>query len=125
LAGADHRTGSASAASYTNLTDADRATGLQLARRPHDSANLLLTWQALEDLNIGLKRRLHRFAVRRCRHFTKLGETGHLNLLAAYKLGDGFELFGRIENLSDNGREPVAGYGVPGRAFFGGIRTKI
>ena len=35
-------------ASYTNLTDSDRATGLQLARRPHDSASVMLTWQVLE-----------------------------------------------------------------------------
>jgi len=112
-------------ASYTNLTDSDRATGLQLARRPHDSANLLLTWQVLDALNVGLSADYTGARFDDAGHLTKLDETGHLNLLAAYKLGNGFELFGRIENLSDNRREAVAGYGVPGRAFFGGIRTKI
>ena len=58
-------------------------------------------------------------------HFTRLGETAHLTLLATTKLGDGFELFGRIENLSDNRREAVAGYGVPGRAFYAGIRSTL
>ena len=41
--------GLALAVNYTNLTDADLASGLQLARRPHDSANASLTWQALEQ----------------------------------------------------------------------------
>jgi vitamin B12 transporter len=112
-------------ASYTNLTDSDRATGLQLARRPHDSANILLTWQVLDVLNVGLSADYTGARFDDAGHFTKLGETAHLNLLAACKFGGGFELFGRIENLSDNGREAVAGYGVPGRAFYAGIRSSI
>jgi vitamin B12 transporter len=117
--------GLALAVNYTNLTDADLASGLQLARRPHDSANASLTWQALEDLNLGLSVDYIGSRFDDAGHATKLGESGHLNLFAAYRVTEDVELFGRLENLSDNKREPVAGYGAPGRAFFGGIRTKI
>ncbi len=113
------------AVNYTNLTDAYRANGLQRARRPHDSANASLTWQVLEDLNLGLSVDYIGSRFDDAGHTAPLGDSGHLNLFAATTVGHGVELFGRIENLSDNKREPVAGYGAPGRALFGGIRTKI
>jgi vitamin B12 transporter len=117
--------GLALAVNYTNLTDTDRTSGLQLARRPHDSANASLTWQALENLSLGLSVDYTGARWDDASHLTKLGDSGHLNLFAAYRITDGVELFGRIENLADNKREPVAGYGAPGRALFGGIRTKL
>ncbi len=35
------------------------------------------------------------------------------------------ELYGRIENVLDARYEPVAGYGAPGRAIYGGIRVHM
>lgn len=110
---------------YANLTDTDRSTGLQLARRPHDSANATLTWQAMPALTVGASFDYVGARFDDAGHYTALGDTGHVNLLATYTICDGVELFGRVENLSDNRREAVAGYGVPGRTFSGGIRTKI
>jgi vitamin B12 transporter len=111
--------------SYTNLTDTDRATGLQLARRPHDSFATTLTWQPLDGLTVGAGVNYVGERFDDAGHFTKLGDVAHVNLFASYTVWDGVELFGRVENLGDNLREPVAGYGAMGRAFFGGIRTKI
>jgi vitamin B12 transporter len=113
------------ALAYTNLTDTDRATGLQLARRPHDSASATLAWQALTDLNLAVSADYVGSRFDDAGHYTALGETLHVNLMASYTVADGIELYGRVENAGDNQREPVAGYGAMGRAFFGGIRTKL
>jgi vitamin B12 transporter len=110
---------------YTNLTDADLLTGLQLARRPHDSANGIVTWQALDVLSVGAGVAYVGSRFDDAFHFTRLNETVHIKLFAAYALGDEVELFGRVENLGDNRAEPVAGYGAPGRAFYAGIRAKL
>jgi vitamin B12 transporter len=112
-------------ASYTNLTDTDRTTGLQLARRPHDSFSTTLSWQPLENLTVGTALNYTGVRFDDAGHFTRLGEVARINLFASYTVWDGVEVFGRVENIGDNLREPVAGYGAMGRAFFGGIRTKI
>ena len=35
-----------------------------------------------------------------------------------------FELYGRIENVTDSGYETVASYGTYGRSAFVGVRAK-
>jgi vitamin B12 transporter len=112
-------------ANYTNLTDIDLSNGLQLARRPHDSANAVLTWRALPALTLGadvvfIGRRFDDPG-----QFTPLGAAAHLKLFASYAVTEEVELFGRAENLFDDRTEPVAGYGAPGRAFYAGVRTKL
>lgn len=110
---------------YTNLTDTDRLTGLQLARRPHDSASTTLSWQPIDPLTLGTTLDYVGTRFDDAGHFTKLKDVVHVTLLASYRIWDGVELYGRVENLGDNRREPVAGYGTPGRAFFAGIRSQI
>lgn len=110
---------------YTNLTDEDLLTGWQLARRPHNSANAVVTWQALPRFSIGAAAEYVGDRWDDAYHFTHLNGALRFNLFASYKLMDAVELFGRVENLGSDRSEPVAGYGAPGRAFFAGIRTKI
>jgi vitamin B12 transporter len=112
-------------ANYTNLTDVDLLTGLQLARRPHNSANATLTWRALPELSVGTSIDFLGARFDDAAHFTPLGSATHLKLFASYEICDEVELFGRVENLTDDRTEPVAGYGAPGRAFYAGLRTKL
>jgi vitamin B12 transporter len=110
---------------YTNLSDHDRDSGLQLARRPYDSGSAYLTWQALPSLSLGagvdyVGRRFDDAG-----HYTALDGAAHLKLFAAYKLGEHLELFGRVENLGDDLAQPVAGYGAMGRATYAGIRASL
>ncbi len=124
IAGQINETLSASA-NYTNLTDEDLLAGLQLARRPHNSANATITWQALPDLSIGGTAEYVGDRWNDAFHFAHLNDAVHFNLFASYKLMVDIELFGRVENLGGDRSEPVTGYGAPGRAFFAGVRTKI
>lgn len=111
--------------SYTNLTDTDRRTGLQLARRPHDSFATTLTWHPVDKLTLGTSLNYTGVRFDDAGHFTKLKDVARINLFASYTVWDGVEVFGRVENLGDNLREPVAGYGAMGRGFFAGIRSRI
>ncbi|MDE2181522.1 MAG: TonB-dependent receptor [Alphaproteobacteria bacterium] len=112
-------------ANYTNLTDIDLATGLQLARRPRDSANVTLTWRPEADATLGFSVDYIGTRYDDAGHFTPLRAATHANLFASYKVTEEIELFGRIENVLNDGAEPVAGYGTPGRAFYAGVRTSL
>jgi len=112
-------------ANYTNLTDSDLATGLQLARRPHDSVNAAVTWRALPQLTLGSEVMYIGSRFDDAGHFTPLGAATRVKLFASYDVMENVSLFGRVENLNNDRTEPVAGYGAPGRAFYAGVRTKL
>ncbi len=48
-----------------------------------------------------------------------------VNLAGAYRLTEGVELFGRIENLLDEDYEEVFTFGTPGRTAFAGLRLEF
>jgi vitamin B12 transporter len=48
-----------------------------------------------------------------------------VDLRAAYRLRDGVELFGRVENALDQHYEDVRLYGTPGRGAFAGVRARF
>ena len=112
-------------ANYTNLSDIDLATGLQLARRPRNSANVVVTWLADPDLTLGFSVSYVGKRFDDAGHFTSLEAASNANLFASFSLNEQIELFGRIENLFDDRAEPVAGYGAPGRAFYAGVRRSL
>ncbi len=112
-------------ANYTNLTDIDLATGLQLARRPQNSANTVVTWLPNPDLTLGFSVDYVGKRFDDAGHFTPLAAATHVNLFGSFKLSDRWELFGRVENLFDDLAEPAAGYGAMGRAFYAGVRTSL
>ncbi|GAA0528638.1 vitamin B12 transporter [Rhizomicrobium palustre] len=111
--------------SYTNLTNLNQITRLQLARRPHDSVSGTLTWQALSDLSLGTSLTYVGSRFDDAGHFTKLKDRAELGFFANYSLAKGLELFGRVENVTDNRDELTGGYGTIGRTFTAGIRAKI
>jgi vitamin B12 transporter len=112
-------------ANYTNLSDVDLATGLQLARRPHDSASAVVTWRPDPDLTLGIGANYSGKRFDDAAHFTALSAATQVKLFASFKLGEHLELFGRVENLFDDRAEPVAGYGAPGRAFYAGLSAGL
>ena len=112
-------------ANYTNLSDIDLATGLQLARRPHNSANAVATWRLDSDLTFGIGADYIGKRFDDPNHFTALSPATHVKLFASFELNEHIELFGRVENLFDDRAEPVAGYGAPGRAFYAGVATRL
>ncbi len=110
-------------ADFTNMATKDLVTGLDLARRPDNSASATVTWLATKDLTLGgtLVFVGPRFDDRG--NFTRLANNTTVNLFGSYALIDKTELFARVENLLCQDNEPVFGYGRPGTAAYAGIRT--
>jgi vitamin B12 transporter len=120
-------------ANYTFDDDEDRSPGsttrgLQLIRRPKNTANLAATYvwpvklsttvavryagQSFdEDFSAGGYVVLHSYAL--------------VDLRASYPLTDALELYGRVENLADKAYETTYQYGTLGRAAYGGVRVKF
>ncbi len=112
-------------ATYSHLTATDRATGKALPRRPRDQLSAGLDWDApLAGLNLGADLRLAGNSYDDRGNFTRLDGYGLLTLRASLPLGDRFELYGRVENVTDSHYQTVADYGTYGRSAFVGVRSK-
>ena len=57
-------------------------------------------------------------------NFVPLDGYGLVTLRASVPVGDRFELYGRVENVTDETYETAAGYGSYGRSAFVGARLK-
>lgn len=118
------------AASYA-FTDAENpTTGAALIRIPEHAAFLEADWRPTESLGLTA-------TVRHNGEEPDLN-TGpfparpvvndawtRLDVAARYALNQRVELYGRVENLSDENYQDLFGYGAPGRAAFAGVRLRI
>ena len=109
--------------SYTSLTAIDLATGNDLARVPHVTADAHLTWQATTQFSLGgsiayVGRRFDDSG-----NSLLLSSNTAANLYASFAITSALQLYGRVENAFDIHYEPVYGYGAAGRAVFAGIRA--
>ncbi|QOC22211.1 TonB-dependent receptor [Wenzhouxiangella sp. AB-CW3] len=107
-------------ASYTWQDPEDRDTGQQLLRRAEHKAavsvdRLLATggWLGGEIVHTG--ERLDVGAERLPSHTL-------VNLRAGYPLGSGFQVEGRLENVTDKNYEPLFGFNAHGRSLFMALR---
>jgi vitamin B12 transporter len=112
-------------ANYTNMRAIDLATGLQLARRPHVSGNVGLTWTPEPGTSFGASFSYVGARFDNGTDLVPLSSNTTVNLYASYALGAHLQLFGRIENLFDNVSEPTFGYGAVTRGCFAGLRATL
>jgi vitamin B12 transporter len=110
---------------YTNMRATDELTGLELARRPHVSGNLGLTWTPQSRTSLGASLSYVGARFDDDGDTTPLHSATTVNLYASYALGAHLQLFGRIENLFDNVAEPTFGYGAVTRGCFAGLRATL
>lgn len=112
-------------AAYTYLSASNHVTGKQLARRPRHALSASLDWRTpLRDLSVGADLRLVGDSFDDAGNFTAIDGHALLTLRASVPLGQQFELYGRIENVTDARYETVAGYGTYGRSAYAGVRLK-
>lgn len=110
---------------YTYLKATNRLIGNDLARRPRHAVSASLDWRTpLADLTLGMDLRLLGDSFDDAGNFTRLDGFGLATLRASVPLGERFELFGRIENVTDAAYQTAAGYGTYGRSAYGGVRVK-
>ena len=107
-------------ANYT-FTDSQDIDGQPRARRPEHVSNIGLRWRTLgERLTLGLQGRLSRDSVDI--DGTALDDYEVLDINASFAVSEGLELFGRIENATDEDYEEVPTYNVSGAAGHVGLR---
>lgn len=110
-------------ANYTHVSARDLDTGARLSNRPRDEFFASLRWQPLEKLKATLS------VTHNGKELDSSGLTvdawTRVDLRASYALSDMLELYGRIDNLFDEGYQQVLGYGTPGVSAYAGIRARF
>ncbi len=114
-------------ANYTYLDDKNRSPGFDygkdLARRPRDAANGEASYVWPFRLTTAVAVRYAGSSFSDAGNAARLKSYTLVDLRAAYPLGHGVELYGRVENLFDKAYETVFQYGNPGRAGYVGVRA--
>ena len=114
---------------YTDATNKD--TGREQVRNPRHRLGLDAAWRfargftsTLSVNHVGEQDDLDFSRPAATRQVT-LGSYTMVDLTLAYRIGDRYELYGRVENLLDEDYEEVVDYGVPGRSGFVGLRARF
>ena len=116
-------------ANYTYDDVEDRSAGAtrgnQLARRPKNTANLAAGYLWPIKLRTDVAVRYAGDSYNDLAHAVRLKSYTLLDLRVSYPLRDHVELYGRIENLTDQRYETIYRYGTLGRAAYGGVRLSF
>ena len=111
---------------YTYVKATDRESGNDLARRPRHAVLASLDWSTpLAGLNLGADVRMVSGSFDDAGNFTRLDGYAVGTLRASLPVTDQVELFGRIENVTDETYQTAAGYNTQGRAGFVGARARF
>lgn len=110
---------------YSYVEAIDRASGNWLARRPQHTLTTSLDWTTPLGLVLGGDVRLVGESFDDAANTTRLAPYAVGDIRASLPLGQRFELFGRIENVTDADYVQVAGYGVQRRAGYIGARLRM
>lgn len=110
----------------SNLTPGDFFEGRDLARRPRNAVTFAADWRTpLHDLTIGGDIRLVSDSFDSNFSNTQLDGYALVGLRASVPVTERFEVFGRIENLTDQFYETARGYSTPGRSAYAGVRARF
>jgi len=116
---------------YTNLFKAEDKDGNTLKRRATETFKMAVDYYGVENLHVGAD--LEYVGSRTDIIFnpdysTSDVETGKytvVNLTADYQVTKAFQVYGKIENLTDEKYQTVYGYATSPRAFYAGVRAKF
>lgn len=110
----------------SNLTPGDFFEGRDLARRPRHAVTFAADWRTpLHDLTIGGDIRLVSDSFDSNFSNTQLDGYVLVGVRASLPVTERFEVFGRIENLTDQSYETARGYGTAGRSAYAGVRARF
>lgn len=107
-------------ANYT-YNETESAEGVTRQRRPEQLANIGINWRVMDNrLLLGLNARGSYDAVDN--NGDALDDYTVVDINASYEIVKGLQLYGRIENLSDEEYEEIPTYNVSGTAGYVGAR---
>ena len=118
-------------AAYTYLEAADRSPGgsnrgNDLARRARHAVTVVVDWASpLAGLALGADMRMVGGSFDDAGNFTRLDGYALGTLRASFPVAPRIEVFGRVENVTDEQYQTTAGYGTAGRSAFVGARARF
>lgn len=119
-------------AAYSYVKPVNRTTGRDLYRRPRHALTLSADWDTpLAGLALGADLRVVGKSMddpagdTDPRNDVRMKGYALADLRASLPLGERFELFGRIENVTDAAYQMVSGYNTPGRSAYLGARARF
>lgn len=110
---------------YSYVDTEDRTSGLDLARRPRHFGTIYADYEAPFGLKLGADLRLVGKSFDNATNTVRLQGYEVLDLRAAMPVSDGFEVYGRVENVFDADYQSAAGFASPPRGVFAGVRAKL
>jgi len=114
-------------AQYTHVNARNRSPGfdqgLELPRRPRDTASVIADYRTAFGLGFGATVTLVGNSFDDTSNTTPLQGYALVDLRASFALRPGIELYGRVENVGDAKYETIFQYGTIGRAAYGGVRV--
>ena len=109
-----------------NRTSGAANRGNDLARRPRHAVTVSVDWRTpLRELALGADIRMVSDSFDDAGNFTRLDSYALLTWRVRLPVSDAVELFGRVENLTDEQYQTAGGYGTPGRSAHFGARTRF
>lgn len=115
---------------YTYVRTENRTRGAfnegnDLARRPRNALTLSLDWTSPVGLVLGGDIRMVSDSFNDAGNSTPIDGWATGTIRASLPLDDRFELFGRVENVTDAHYTVVSDYGTYGRSVYAGVRVKM
>jgi vitamin B12 transporter len=113
-------------ANYTFLDATDRISGDDLPRRPRNSVNASIDWDATERLTLGAALRYTSKQLDSAYDSTAfLAGATVVDTTIRWQGWENVSLFGRVENLFDKDYQEVLNYRAPGRSAYGGVQVRF
>lgn len=111
--------------SAKNIAAGDANEGKQLARRPKLRSFLNVSYDWSEDFNTELSWTHSGIAFDDAANLTAMKAYDLLNFRASWQISPKFEIYGKIENLSDANYQTTYSYGTNPRTFAIGLEVKF
>ncbi len=108
-----------------NLTEGAFNEGNDLARRPRHALSASLDWIGPKDITFGVDLRMVGDSFDNASNSTRLDGYALGDIRASLLVSKRFELFGRVENVTDTEYQTAAGYATAGRSVYAGVRAKF
>lgn len=110
---------------YSIIDAFDDTTGNRLARRAEETASLVADYRTSGGFGIGATVLLVGDSFDDVANTRQNDGYFVADLRVSYGITEALELFGRIENVTDEEYETIFQFGQPGRAVFGGVRYQM
>lgn len=113
------------ALNYTILDAEDEVSGNRLPRRADETFSVVADYRVAGGFGVGATLLVVGDSFDNAANTVPLESYVLADIRASYALSENLELFGRIENVTDEDYETAFQFGQPGRAVFGGVRYRM